>query len=141
MFKFGNDYEKKSIIVLKKVLCVVLTLSLIVTVFTISVTAGEYNDVNKSKYHLANWYGLDELPFGDDSGVLYLHTYTDRNIDLTLVYDKCTPLSQFNGNVFVDNFDTNSISKNFVLSHLFSIRANTSTKHLVVSFKIGRAHV
>lgn len=134
MFKFGNDYEKKSIIVLKKVLCVVLTLSLIVTVFTISVTAGEYNDVNKSKYHLANWYGLDELPFGDDSGVLYLHTYTDRNIDLTLVYDKCTPLSQFNGNVFVDDFDTNSISKNFVLSHLFSIRANTSTKHLVVSF-------
>ena len=72
MFKFGNDYEKKSIIVLKKVLCVVLTLSLIVTVFTISVTAGEYTDVNKSKYHLANWYGLDELPYGENSGVVYL---------------------------------------------------------------------
>lgn len=134
MFKFGNDSEKKSIIVLKKVFCVVLTLSLIVTVFTISATAGEYTDVNKSKYHLANWYGLDELPYGDDSGVLYLHTYTDRNIDLTLVFDKCTPLSQFNGNVFVDNFDTNSITKNFVLSHLFSIRADTTSKHLVVSF-------
>ena len=134
MFKFGNDNENKVSTVLKKVLCIALTLALVVTVFTISATAGEYTSVNKSKYHLANWYGLDELPFGTDSGVLYLHTYKDKNIDLTMVFDKCTPLSQFNGNVYVDDFDSNSITKNFVLSHLFSLRADSSSGHLVVSF-------
>ena len=98
MFKFGNDYEKKSIIVLKKVLFVVLTLSLIVTVFTISATAGEYPYINKSKYHLANWYGLDELPYGNDTGVVYLrHNNGKKWIDLSICFDKCTPISQYFG--------------------------------------------
>lgn len=125
MFKFGNDYEKKSIIVLKKVLCVVLTLSLIVTVFTISVTAGEYNDVNKSKYHLANWYGLDELPYGENSGVVYLKFHNGSKwIDLTICFNKCTPMAQYVGSLdSPSNYENNVIIKDFACSHLWGLKS------------------
>ena len=125
MFKFGNDYEKKSIIVLKKVLCVVLTLSLIVTVFTISATAGEYTYINKSKYHLANWYGLDELPYGDDTGVVYLrHHNGSKWIDLTICFDKCTPISLYLGSLDdIENYEDNSIIKDFNCSHLWGLKS------------------
>lgn len=123
MFKFGNDYEKKSIIVLKKVLCVVLTLSLIVTVFTISATAGEYTYINKSKYHLANWYGLDELPYGNDTCVVYIRYHNGSKwVDLTFCFDKCTPISQYLGSLDDSvNYEKNSIIKDFNVSHLWGL--------------------
>lgn len=129
MFKFGNDYEKKSIIVLKKVLCVVLTLSLIVTVFTISATAGQYTYINQSKYHLANWYGLDELPYGNDTGVVYLRYHNGSKwIDLTICFDKCTPISQYLGSLDdSNNYQSNSIIKDFNVTHLWGLTASHYT--------------
>ena len=123
MFKFGNDYEKKSIIVLKKVLCLVLTLSLIVTVFTVSATAGEYTYINKSKYHLANWYGLDELPYGNDTCVVYIRYHNGSKwVDLTFCFDKCTPISQYLGSLDDSvNYEKNSIIKDFNVSHLWGL--------------------
>lgn len=134
MFKFGNDNEYKFGTVLKKVLCIALTLALVVAVFTISATAGEYTSVNKSKYHLANWYGLDELPYGNDTGVVYLHTFTTKNIDLTITFDKCTPMSQYVGSLdSPSNYDNNVIIKDFVCSHLWGIKLKTSNGHFLFS--------
>lgn len=134
MFKFGNDNEYKVGTVLKKVLCIALTLALVVAVFTISATAGEYTSSNKSKYHLANWYGLDELPYGNDTGVVYLHTYTTKNIDLTITFDKCTPMSQYVGSLnSPSNYDNNVIIKDFVCSHLWGIKLKTSNGHFLFS--------
>lgn len=129
MLKFGNDYEKKSFTVFKNFLCIVLTLSLIVTVFSISVTAGEYTYINKSKYHLANWYGLDELPFGNDTGVVYLRFNNGSKwIDLTICFDKCTPISQYLGSLDdSNNYQNNSIIKDFNVTHLWGLTASHYT--------------
>ena len=134
MFKFGNDYEKKSFTVSKKCLCIVLTLSLIVTVFSISATAGEYTGTNKSKYHLANWYGLDELPYGSNTGVVYLHTYTNKHIDLTICYDKCTPMSKYMGSLdSADNHIQNALIKDFTCSHLVGFKKALNTRSVLLS--------
>lgn len=120
--------------VLFKVLCIVLTLSLVTTIFTISATAGEYTSVNKSKYHLANWYGLDELPYGDDTGVVYI-TFYDRvklkNIDLTICFNKCTPLVDIVGDrgsvTLTDSSNENAIIDNFTYSHLWGLQTGNVT--------------
>lgn len=104
-------------------ICVLLTLSLVTTVFFIPVHAANNTAFNFSKYHLANWYGLDELPFGDDSGVVYLRTYNGQKwVDLTICFNKCTPLYDFNGKVSTADYDGNSIIKNFTLSHLWGLK-------------------
>lgn len=125
MFKFGNDYEKKSFTVSKKCLCIVLTLLIVVTVFTISATAGQYTYINQSKYHLANWYGLDELPYGNDTGVVYLRHHNGKKwIDLTICFDKCTPMSQYLGSLDDSvNYEDNSIIKDFNCSHLWGLKS------------------
>lgn len=134
MFKFGNDYEKKSFTVSIKCLCIVLTLLIVVTVFSISATAGEYTGTNKSKYHLANWYGLDELPYGSNTGVVYLHTYTNKHIDLTICYDKCTPMSKYMGSLdSADNHIQNALIKDFTCSHLVGFKKALNTRSVLLS--------
>ena len=114
--------------VLIKVLCIILTLSLVTTIFTISATAGAYNDVNKSGYHFANWFGLDELPYGSDTGVLYMRVEfhddywdTDSHKDLTIFFDKLSILDNFRGNLTTDDLKKTLVNQ-CSESHCFSAK-------------------
>lgn len=111
-----------------KVISLVLTLVLVVAVFSISAFAGEYTDVNKSKYHLANWYGLNELPYGENSGVVYLKGWNGSKwLDLTICFNKCTPLAEVvgdSGSVFDSTGITNNaIIDNFTYDHMWGLKS------------------
>ncbi len=89
-----------------------------------SAFAGEYTDVNKSGYHLANWWGLDELPFGEDSGVLYLkgskiENNVQKDVDLTICFDKFSALDIYNGTIQRPGGE-NIILQNYTISHLWN---------------------
>lgn len=111
-----------------KILSFVLIFVLTISVFSLTAFAGEYTGTNKSKYHLANWYGLDELPYGENSGVVYLKFHNGSKwIDLTICFDKCTPMSQYVGSLdSVSNHENNVIIKDFLCSHLWGLKAGGS---------------
>lgn len=126
----SSDKFSKLRTVLFKVLCIVLTLSLVTTIFTISATAGVYTDVNKSGYHIANWFGLDELPYGTDTGVFYMRVefYDSRypnedpgHKDLTFFFNKLSILDNFRGNLTTDDLKKTLVNQ-FSDSHCFSVK-------------------
>lgn len=131
MFKISRNklfFQK----VMKIVLSVVLTLSLVTTVFYFPASAGEYTDINKSKYHLANWYGLEELPYGENSGVVYLRGWNGSKwLDLTICFNKCTPMVDIVGNagsLFAStNFNENAIIDNFTYDHLWGLKSGDTS--------------
>lgn len=125
MLKFGHSKYN----FLFKSFSLFLALVFTVAVFSISAVAGEYTESNRSNYHLANWYGLDELPYGDDTGVVYLKTNKEKWYDLTICFDKCTPLSQFVGDLGSVSQNTgieNSILQNFVYSHIWGLQTGAT---------------
>lgn len=108
-----------------KILSFVLIFVLTISVFSLTAFAGEYTDTNKSKYHLANWYGLDELPYGENSGVVYLKFHNGSKwIDLTICFNKCTPMAQYVGSLdSPSNYENNVIIKDFACSHLWGLKS------------------
>lgn len=128
MFKSSNDKVNNVHKVSLKVFCTFLTLALVITGFIIPVSAGQYTDHNRSNYHLANWYGLDELPYGNDSGVVYLKTYNGTKwVDLTICFNKCTPLVEVVGSLGsvtnTDGSQETALIDNFTYSHIWGLKS------------------
>lgn len=128
MFNSSNDKVNNVHKVPLKVLCTFLTLALVITGFIIPVSAGQYTDHNRSNYHLANWYGLDELPYGNDSGVVYLKTYNGTKwVDLTICFNKCTPLVEVVGSLGsvtnTDGSQESALIDNFTYSHIWGLKS------------------
>lgn len=126
MFNSSNDKVNNVHKVSLKVFCTFLTLALVITGFIIPVSAGQYTDHNRSNYHLANWYGLDELPYGNDSGVVYLKTYNGKKwVDLTICFNKLTPLSDYVGSLAdVSNYNgANIIIKEFTYNYMWGLQS------------------
>lgn len=126
MLKSSNDKVNNVHKVPLKVLCTFLTLALVITGFIIPVSAGQYTDHNRSNYHLANWYGLDELPYGNDSGVVYLKTYNGTKwVDLTICFNKLTPLSDYVGSLAdADDYNKdNIIIKEFTYNYMWGLQS------------------
>lgn len=89
-----------------KILSLILCVALVSAVFFIPASATHSNYTNNSDYWLANWYGLDELPYGTNSGVVYIYWSRFANSassygrgDLTLCFDKCTYMERYHGDV------------------------------------------
>lgn len=128
MFNSSNDKVNNVHKVSLKVFCTFLTLSLVITGFIIPVSAGQYTDHNRSNFHLANWYGLDELPYGNDSGVVYLKTYNGQKwVDLTICFNKCTPLVDVVGSLgsvaVTSTSNENALIDNFTYSHIWGLKS------------------
>lgn len=99
----NSRYIKQHI---SKILSLILCVALVSAVYFVPASATHSNYNNKSDYWLANWYGLDELPYGSDTGVVYIYwaNFQDTNSvygrgDLTLCFDKCTYMERYHGDV------------------------------------------
>lgn len=64
-----------------------LILSLTLCYFTIGVSAADYSESNDTVYKSADYWGLEELPYGEDTGVVQFQ-YNEGY--LTLYFDKLT---------------------------------------------------
>lgn len=85
----------KSKRIIKRIFATFLILSLTLCYFTISVSASQrYVHVNDTVYESAKAYGLEELPYGTDTGVVQFQ-YGDKF--LTLYFDKLTIYQGTNG--------------------------------------------
>lgn len=128
MFNSCND----KVLFVRKIFCTFLTLCLVITGFFVSALAGEYTGINKSKYHLANWYGLDELPYGNDTGVVYLKTHNGvKWIDLTICFNKCSPLVDFIGDLGsatdTDTSQNQALIDNFNYTHIWGLKSGATS--------------
>lgn len=130
MLKFRDN---RHFYIIVKILSVFMCMSLVVSVFFVSATAGQYTDSNPSVYHLANWYGLDELPYGNDSGVVYLKTWNSegKKIDLTICFNKCSPLVDYVGDrgsvTYTSGSNETALIDNFTYSHIWGLQSGATS--------------
>lgn len=71
-----------------------LILSLTLCYFTISSSASDYSDLNDTVYWSADYYALEELPYGEDTGVIQFWYGSDKY--LTFYFDKLSIYESYN---------------------------------------------
>lgn len=88
-----------------------LILSLTLCLFTISVSASDYRGMNDTVYKSADFWGLEELPYGTNTGVVQFQYDTDKF--LTLYFDRLSIYDHYRKNLFNEMYG-------FVYDHYWS---------------------